>query len=302
MIRKKTEIERLYERYVRLERSYAANTIEAYLNDVNAFVLWIEAHGKAVTTAGSDDVEAFVAELAEAGMAPRTLGRMLSALRLLYKFLTLEGFCTDNPMRLVRNPSAGRRLPEVLLPDEVDRILSAIDLALPEGRRDRAIIEVLYSCGLRVSEVCALRRSDVHFDEHYLRIAGKGEKVRLVPLSQRAAAELRLWLEERSAMETPETEQDFVFVSHKRRRRLSRITVFANLCRHAAAAGIEKRISPHTLRHSFATSLLEGGASLTAIQAMLGHESISTTEIYTHLDRSALRRQIDEHFPRSTTT
>lgn len=293
------EIKKLYETYIRLERSYSPNTIEAYLSDVEVFVSWAEAQGCAVQEMASGEIEAFVAELAEAGMAPRTLGRMLSALRSLYRFLTLEGFCADNPMKLVRNPAAGRRLPEVLLPDEVERILSGIDLSLPEGRRDRVMLEVLYSCGLRVSEVCSLRLSDVHLDERYLRIAGKGSKVRLVPLSERAGAELGLWMEERAELDTVPGDEDFVFISHKRRRRLSRVTVFRNLCRYALDAGIRKRISPHTLRHSFATSLLEGGASLTAIQAMLGHESISTTEIYMHVDRSALRRQVDEHFPRN---
>lgn len=293
------EIKRLYETYIRLERSYSSNTIEAYLSDVTVFSAWAESRGMALQEAGSADIETFIAALASAGVAPRTLSRMLSALRSLYRFLTLEGFCPRNPMELVRNPAAGRRLPEVLLPAEVERILAGIDLSLPQGRRDRAIIEVLYSCGLRVSEVCALCISDVNMEERYLRIMGKGSKVRLVPLSERARAELELWLEERAALEAAPGEEDFVFISHKRRRRLSRITVFHNLQAYTLGAGIRKRISPHTLRHSFATSLLEGGASLAAIQAMLGHESISTTEIYMHVDRSALRRQVDEHFPRN---
>lgn len=293
------DIRKLYETYLRLERSYSRNTIEAYLADAEIFFQWAEARALDVRRLTGPEIEAFVAELAELGVAPRSLARMLSTLRSLYRFLTLEGFTEENPMELVRNPAAGRRLPEVLTPDEVERLLAAIDLSLPEGRRDRAMLEVMYSCGLRVSEVCALERHHVNLGERYLRIVGKGAKTRLVPLSERAGAELALWLEERAGLEAGGADRDVVFISHRRRRRLSRITVFHNLQLYARLAGIGKRISPHTLRHSFATSLLAGGASLPAIQAMLGHESISTTEIYMHVDRSALRRQVDEHFPRN---
>ena len=190
-------------------------------------------------------------------------------------------------------PNYDRRL------DEVDSLEAAIDLSLPEGRRDHCIVEVLYSCGLRVSELCSLRLSDLFLDEGFLRVLGKGSKQRLVPVSPRALAEIRAWMDERSAIDIRPGEEDILFLSHRRGRRLSRITVFHNLQAIAARAGLQKHISPHTLRHTFATHLLEGGANLRAIQMMLGHESIRTTQLYTHLDRAFLRRQVIEHLPRN---
>ena len=183
--------------------------------------------------------------------------------------------------------------------EEVDAIISTIDLSQPFGQRDRAIIEMLYSCGLRVSELCNLKLSDLFLDEGFIRVVGKGDKQRLVPVSPRAEQELKLWFIDRNAITPKDGEEDYVFLSERRRQHLSRITVFHNIRLYAEAAGITKTISPHTFRHTFATHLLEGGANLRAIQAMLGHESIATTEIYTHIDRSFLRRQILDYFPRN---
>lgn len=182
---------------------------------------------------------------------------------------------------------------------EVDALEQAVDLSTEEGHRDRCIIEMLYSCGLRVSELCNLKLSDLYLDEGFLRVLGKGGKQRLVPISQKAIDELSLWFDDRCHIDCKPGEEDYVFVSHRRRKHLSRITVFHNLQVYAEAAGITKKISPHTLRHTFATHLLEGGANLRAIQAMLGHESIGTTQLYTHLDRSFLRQQVLEHLPRN---
>ena len=204
-----------------------------------------------------------------------------------------------DPTELLESPKRPEHLPTVLTLDEVDAIEQAVDLSLPEGQRDRTIIEVLYSCGLRVSELCGLLLSDLFLDEGFIRVTGKGSKQRLVPISARAVTELHLWLEERSGIEAKPGEEDYVFISHRRRSHLSRITVFHNLRLYAERAGITKTISPHTLRHTFATHLLEGGANLRAIQAMLGHESIGTTQLYTHLDRSFLREQVLEHLPRN---
>ena len=213
----------------------------------------------------------------------------------------MDGYTECDPTELLESPKIGKHLPEVLSLEEINNIIAAIDLSQLEGQRDRTIIEILYSCGLRVSELCDLSVSDLFLDEGYLRVTGKGDKQRLVPMSPRAIEELKKWFIDRNTIDPKPGEEDFVFLSMRRRQHLSRITVFHIIRQYASSAGIKKKISPHTFRHTFATHLLEGGANLRAIQAMLGHECISTTEIYTHIDRTYLHEQIMEHFPRDLT-
>ena len=215
-----------------------------------------------------------------------------------FRFLELEGYRDDDPSELLESPVLGEHLPEVLSAEEVDKLESAIDLSKWEGQRNRAIIEVLFSCGLRVSELVNLKLSDLFLQEQYVRVVGKGSKERLVPISPRAIKELNYWFMDRQAMKIKPNEEDFVFLN-RRGAHLTRVMILIMIKETAIAAGIQKTISPHTLRHSFATALLEGGADLRAIQAMLGHESIGTTEIYTHIDMSTLREQILNHHPRN---
>lgn len=294
--------ERLLERfanYLLLERGLSDNTRQAYCRDAERFLEYLRNAQTDATAVTLDGLHRFAWLLHDAGIEPRSVARVLSGVRALYRYLLLDGYIDHDPTELLQSPRIGRHLPEVLTLEEVDSIIAAIDLAHPDGQRDRAIIELLYSCGLRVSELCQLHLSDLFLDEGFIRVTGKGDKQRLVPLSPRAAEELRRWFADRSAIDIRPGEEDFVFVSRLRRKRLSRITVFHNVRLYAERAGIRKTISPHTFRHTFATHLLEGGANLRAIQAMLGHESITTTEIYTHLDRSFLRQQVLDHFPRN---
>ena len=211
----------------------------------------------------------------------------------------LDGYITTNPCENIRAPKIGLHLPDVLALEEIDAMINAIDLSTDEGQRNRAIIEIMYSCGLRVSEVCGLRISDLYLNEEFIRIVGKGNKQRLVPISSRAIAELQAYMGERANIDIRPGYEDYLFLSTRRGRPLSRITLFHIVKVLAMAADIKKNVSPHTFRHSFATHLLEGGANLRIIQTMLGHESISTTEIYTHIDRSRLRQEIIEHHPRN---
>ena len=218
---------------------------------------------------------------------------------LFYRFLTIEKEVETDPTELLESPKLGKHLPEVLSLPEIDAIEAAIDLSKPEGVRDLAIVEVLFSCGLRISELCSLKLSELYLEEGYIRVHGKGRKERLVPIGDSAIDRLRQWFVVRQGCKVKPGEEDFVFVSLRRGKRLSRISLFVYIKEYAAKAGIRKNISPHTFRHSFATQLLEGGANLRAIQAMLGHEDIGTTEIYMHVDKTHLRREILEHHPRN---
>lgn len=282
-----------------LEQGLSANTRDAYERDVSRFVEFLGEQNINVLAVTLDVLHRYTSALFDMGVAPRSIARMLSGVRSFYRFLQLDGQLEQDPTELLESPRIPRHLPVVLSLDEVERILAAIDLSLPEGQRDHCMIELLYSCGLRVSEVCALRLSDLFFDEGFIRVTGKGDKQRIVPISERAIHELHNWFDVRREIALRPGEEDYVFVSLRRGRHLSRITVFCNIKQHAAAAQIDKEVSPHTFRHTFATHLIEGGASLRAIQAMLGHENIGTTEIYTHLDRRFLRQQILECFPRN---
>lgn len=232
------------------------------------------------------------------GIGPRSQCRILSGVRSFYKFLQTDGFIDDDPSELLESPQLGEHLPEVLTTDEVDRLEQAIDLGKWEGQRNKAIIEVLFSCGLRVSELVNLKLSDLFLADRFIRVIGKGRKERLVPISDNAIRQLRFWFDDRNHMDIKPGEEDYVFLN-RRGAHLTRTMILIMIKRLGADAGIDKTISPHTLRHSFATALLEGGADLRAIQAMLGHESIGTTEIYTHIDTHTLRQEILEHHPRN---
>lgn len=288
-----------YRRYLQLEKSMSANTIDAYISDVCKLETFLSDVQKDTLMATFRDLQLFFVSLADLGIHPRSRARILSSLRSYYSFLKLDDFITENPIDNIEAPSFGRHLPDVLAIEEVDAVINAIDVSVAEGQRNRAIIETMYSCGLRVSELCALRLSDLYLDDEFVRILGKGDKQRLVPVSSRAVAEIQAYLCERASVNIRPGYEDFLFLSYRRGKPLSRITVFHIVKELVAAAGINKNVSPHTFRHSFATHLLEGGANLRAIQSMLGHESISTTEIYTHIDRSRLRQEIIEFHPRN---
>ena len=288
-----------YHQYLLLEQGVSPHTLAAYGHDVEKLLGFLADEGIDPLHAELDDLHRFAAALTDVGISPLSVSRILSGVRSFYRYLLTDGYIEADPTELLEMPRRPHHLPTVLSLDEVDRIESVIDLSTAEGQRDRAIVEVLYSCGLRVSELCGLLLSDLFLDEGFLRVTGKGSKQRLVPISDKAVKELNLWFLDRNLISIRPGEEDYVFVSARRGRHLSRITVFHNLRLYAEAAGITKTISPHTFRHTFATHLLEGGANLRAIQAMLGHESIATTEIYTHIDRSFLRQQVIEHFPRN---
>ena len=288
-----------YRRFLQLEKSMTENTLEAYIGDVLKLDKFLEAAQKDTREAVHEDVQAFFESLADVGIHPRSRARILSSLRSYYSFLKMDGFISGNPVENIQSPAFGRQLPDVLALEEIDSMITVIDLSTVEGQRNRAIIETMYSCGLRVSELCSLRLSDLYLDDEFVRVLGKGGKQRLVPVSSRAIAELRAYISERASMNIAPGCEDYIFLSYRRGKPLSRITVFHIVKELVAAVGINKNVSPHTFRHSFATHLLEGGANLRAIQSMLGHESISTTEIYTHIDRTRLRQEIIEHHPRN---
>lgn len=288
-----------YRIYLQLEKSLSPNTLDAYMSDVDKFRDFLREGDKDLLVAAIDDFRDFLAALNDVGILPRSQARILSSLRSFYGFLRLDGFLENDPTELLKTPKIGVRLPSVLSVQEIDDIINAIDLSKPEGQRNRAMIEMLYSCGLRVSELCNLKFSHLYLSEGFIRITGKGDKQRLVPISQRAIAELEAYRIDRDRINIKAGYSDFVFISERRKKSLSRIMVFHFIKELASAAGITKSISPHTFRHSFATHLLEGGANLRIIQAMLGHESIATTEIYTHIDRTRLRQEIIEHHPRN---
>ena len=295
----KTKEYRGFQSFLVLERGLSDNTREAYLRDVSRFADYLQDEGLKLSDVTLDVLHRYSFALIDVGISTRSVARVHSALRSFFKFLCLDGYLSHDPTELLESPKIGKHLPEVLTTEEIDSIIQAIDLSQPFGQRDRTIIEMLYSCGLRVSELCNLCLSDLYLDEEFLRIVGKGSKERLIPISQRAIKELNLWFLDRNLITPKPGEEDYVFLSHRRQQHLSRITVFHNIKQYVEAAGIHKVISPHTFRHSFATHLLEGGANLRAIQAMLGHENIGTTEIYTHIDRSFLKRQVLDYFPRN---
>lgn len=290
---------RRYVQYLCLERSYSKNTLDAYRRDLQKLLVFYADNHIDYRTVTLEQLDQFAGQLREEGIQARSVARILSGVRSFYRFLTLEKEVEQDPTELLESPQIGKHLPEVLSVEEIDSIINVIDVSKPEGVRDRAIIEVLYGCGLRISELCNLRISQLYLEDKYIRVKGKGSKERLVPIEGVAIDRVREWLVTRMGCKVKPSEEDYVFVSLTRGSRLSRISLFVYIKDYAERAGIKKNISPHTFRHSFATHLLEGGANLRAIQMMLGHEDISTTEIYMHIDKSKLRTEILEHHPRN---
>jgi len=287
-----------YYTWLRLEKGLSANTIEAYSDDLNKLFQFVENEGLNMLEISYADLQQFIAQLCDIGISPRSQARIISGIKSFYRFLLLEDYLQTDPTELLESPKIGMKLPDVLSVEEVNRILCAIDLSLTHGQRNRAMLEVLYSCGLRVSELVRLKYSDIYFDEEFIRIEGKGRKQRLVPISQAAIHEIKNYLYTRRQITAQKGFEDILFLN-QRGKGLSRVMVFYIIKQHAKLAGIEKTISPHTFRHSFATHLLEGGANLRAIQLMLGHEKITTTELYTHIDREFLRKEILTYHPRN---
>ena len=287
-----------YKVYLRLEKSLSDNTVSAYLADISKLFQFLkdeQIHPLDVTL---DNLETFSANLRDLGIQPRSQARILSGIRSFYHYLILEDYLQADPSELLESPQIGLHLPEILTLEEIDTLIESIDLSTNEGQRNRTILETLYSCGLRVSELCNLKLSDLYLEEGFIKVEGKGSKQRLIPISPRAIRELQLYFLDRNQISIKKDYEDYVFIS-KRGKNISRITVFHIIKTLAEAIGMKKTISPHTFRHSFATHLLEGGANLRAIQCMLGHESIGTTEIYTHIDKNRLRSEIIEHHPRN---
>lgn len=289
---------RAYVRYLKLQRGMSPNTLDAYQRDLQKLLHYLATAEKTVSDVQLPDLQHFAAGLHDIGIGPRSQCRILSGVRSFFRFLQLDGWREDDPSELLESPVLGEHLPEVLSTEEVDALKNSIDLTKPEGHRNRAIIEVLFSCGLRVSELVNLKCSDLYAEEQYVRIMGKGSKERLVPISQQALKELDFWFMDRRQLKIKPGEEDYVFLN-RRGAHLTRTMILIMIKRQAEEAGIQKTISPHTLRHSFATALLEGGADLRAIQTLLGHESIGTTEIYTHIDVTTLREEILHHHPRN---
>lgn len=298
MSEKQALIIKKYCQYLKLEKALSANTIDAYLRDLDKLLSFLMLEGIDVLEVCLKDLERFAAGLHDIGIHARSQARILSGIKSFFNFLILANYLEADPSELLEGPKIGLKLPEVLTVEEIDALISSVDLSKNEGQRNRAILETLYSCGLRVSELTNLKISDLYLDEGFIKVEGKGSKQRLVPISPRAIREIQLYLMDRDRGKIKEGHEDFVFLA-RWGNSISRIMVFHLIKELAEAAGIIKNISPHTFRHSFATHLLEGGANLRAIQCMLGHESIATTEIYTHIDRHMLRSEIIEHHPRN---
>ena len=292
------QIIKKYQQYLKLEKSLSKNTLDAYMTDLSKLLNFLQAENTGVLDVCLNDLERFSAGLHDIGIHPRSQARIISGIKSFFNFLIMADYIDADPSELLEGPKIGFKIPEVLTVEEIDTIISAIDLSKNEGQRNRAMLETLYSCGLRVSELTNLKLSDLYFDEGFIKVEGKGSKQRLVPISPRAIKEIQLYFIDRNRGKIKKEYEDFVFLA-RWGKNISRIMVFHLIKELAQISGITKNISPHTFRHSFATHLLEGGANLRAIQCMLGHESIATTEIYTHIDRNMLRSEIIEHHPRN---
>lgn len=292
------QIIKKYQQYLKLEKSLSKNTLDAYMTDLSKLLNFLQAENTGVLDVCLNDLERFSAGLHDIGIHPRSQARIISGIKSFFHFLIMADYIEADPSELLEGPKIGFKIPEVLTVEEIDTIISAIDLSKNEGQRNRAMLETLYSCGLRVSELTNLKLSDLYFDEGFIKVEGKGSKQRLIPISPRAIKEIQLYFIDRNRGKIKKEYEDFVFLA-RWGKNISRIMVFHLIKELAQISGITKNISPHTFRHSFATHLLEGGANLRAIQCMLGHESIATTEIYTHIDRNMLRNEIIEHHPRN---
>ncbi|OCX53427.1 site-specific tyrosine recombinase XerD [Mucilaginibacter sp. PPCGB 2223] len=287
--------------YLKLERSLSPNSIQAYLGDLDKLIQFADSKPSKLSPRAikHKDLGEFIAWVNELGMIPSTQARIISGIKAFYRYLLLDNQITDDPSELLEGPKLSRKLPDTLSLHDIDNLIAAVDVSTPEGMRNKTMIEVLYSCGLRVSELITLRISNLYLEINFIKITGKGDKERLVPIGSEAIKFLKIWLGEiRPHIPAQNGEEDIVFLN-RRGKRLTRVYVFMMIKDLAAKVGLKKSISPHTFRHSFATHLVERGADLRAVQEMLGHESITTTEIYTHLDREYLKSVIISHHPRS---
>ena len=294
-----SEVKKRFLGHMTMEKGMSANTAQAYGDDVDKLTRYLADVGVGIEHVTTDDLERFVCTLQDVGIQPRSQARIISGVKGFYKFLRLEGYMDNDPTELLPTPRIGRHLPEVLTIEEIDRMIDAIDMSKAEGQRNRAIIETLYGCGLRVSELVGLKLSQLYIEERYVIIQGKGNKQRLVPISPVAIEQINLYLEQTRSRQLAQRGSEDILFLNRRGAMLTRQMIFHIVKQLCELAGIRKVISPHTLRHSFATHLLEGGANLRAIQQMLGHESITTTEIYVHIDRTRLRDEILQHHPRN---
>lgn len=294
-----TSLLQKFKQYLLLEKALSTNTLNAYVRDVEKLFVYLEKRRIHPLDVLLEDLENFLATLHDEKICSRSQARILSGIRAFYRYLVLDGHLEADPTLLLESPKIGMKLPEVLSIGEIDMLINAIDLSKREGQRNRAIIETMYSCGLRVSEACNLKLSDLYLNEGFIKVEGKGSKQRLVPISERAISEIMDYMTDRAGIEIKPGHEDYLFVSAHFKKKMSRITMFHIIKELADQVGIKKNISPHTFRHSFATHLLEGGANLRVIQSMLGHEDIGTTEIYTHIDAQRLRSEIIEHHPRN---
>jgi len=287
-----------YRNYLLLERSLSPNSIEAYMEDMSKLLNYIQNENLSIRDITLDLLQQFVAQLYDLGINPRSVGRIISGIKSFFNYLVLDGYLDSDPSELLETPKIGMKLPTVLTLEEIESIIAIIDHSTREGQRNRAIIEMLYGCGLRISELTNLKFSDLFLNEGFIKVEGKGSKQRLVPVSSTAVKELEKYIAYRNQLTVKKGSEEIIFLSN-RGTPISRVMVFHFIKQYALQAGIKKNISPHTFRHSFATHLLEGGANIRAIQLMLGHEKITTTEIYTHMDREYLRQEIIEHHPRN---
>ena len=294
-----TDVKRRFLAHLALEKGMSQNTAVAYNDDVDKLIRYLADAGVGIERATTDDLEGFVCTLQDVGIQPRSQARIISGVKSFYKFLRLEHYMDTDPTELLLTPKIGRHLPEVLTIAEIDAMIDAIDMSKAEGQRNRAIIETLYGCGLRVSELVTLKLSQLYLDERYVIIQGKGNKQRVVPISPVAIEQINLYLEQTRSRQVAQRGSEDILFLNRRGAMLTRQMIFHIVKQLCELAGVRKVISPHTLRHSFATHLLEGGANLRAIQQMLGHESITTTEIYVHIDRTRLRDEIMQHHPRN---
>lgn len=290
-----------FKSFLQLERSLSKNSIEAYLHDINLFVRFLDANKISIAP---KDVELklfqdFLKWINEIGMSAQSQARIISGIKSFYKYLLLENILSNNPTELIEAPKLGRKLPDTLTIDDINKIIDAIDLSTPEGQRNKAMLETLYSCGLRVSELVNIKISNLYFNDEFIKVVGKGDKERLVPIGSVAIKQINIYKDEiRCHIPIKKEFEDYLFLN-RRGAKLTRVMIFTVIKQLAFKVGLKKHVSPHTFRHSFATHLIEGGADLRAVQEMLGHESITTTEIYTHLDRDYLRQAIIQFHPRS---
>jgi len=290
-----------FESFLRLEKSLSANSVAAYINDINKLTSFLEEKYKKLPPekVKLEHLKSFVEYINDKGVSPRTQARTISGIKSFFKYLLMEGKIIADPTSLLESPKVGRKLPDVLSMDEIDMLIDAIDLNKPEGQRNKAMLETLYSCGLRVSELVNLKISNLFFDQGFVKVEGKADKERLVPISGKAIEEITLYLGNyRKTLKISKDSENILFLN-RRGKKLSRVMIFTIIKGLAEKVGLNKKISPHTFRHSFATHLINGGADLRAVQEMLGHESILTTEIYTHLDRNYLKNTINKFHPRS---